>query len=88
MHVCSKKEFFDTFHEKDGGLLFWGNGTPCKIQVLGNVKIKMFDGAVCILGGVAYVPKLRMNLISLIRMDSNGFKYFSGGGVMKITRGG
>ena len=58
MHVCSKKEFFDTFHEKDGGVLFLGDGTPCKIQVFGNLKMKIFDGAIRTLGGVAYVPKL------------------------------
>ncbi|GFZ17639.1 hypothetical protein Acr_26g0009090 [Actinidia rufa] len=40
------------------------------------------------LGGVVYIPKLRRNLISLSRMDSNGCKYFAGGGAMKITRGG
>ncbi|GFS41077.1 pentatricopeptide repeat (PPR-like) superfamily protein [Actinidia rufa] len=88
MHVCSKKEFFDTFQERDGGSLFLGDGTPCKIQGVGNVKIKMFDGAVRTLGGVVYIPKLRRNLISLSRMDSNGCKYFAGGGAMKITRGG
>ncbi|GFY82951.1 hypothetical protein Acr_02g0011910 [Actinidia rufa] len=55
---------------------------------VGNVKIKMFDGAVRTLGGVVYIPKLRRNLISLSRMDSNGCKYFAGGGAMKITRGG
>ncbi|GFY95706.1 filament-like protein [Actinidia rufa] len=87
-HVCSKKEFFDTFQERDGGSLFLGDGTPCKIQGVGNVKIKMFDGAVRTLGGVVYIPKLRRNLISLSRMDSNGCKYFAGGGAMKITRGG
>lgn len=88
MHVCSKKEFFDTFQERDGGSLFLGDGTPCKIQGVGNVKIKMFDGAVRTLGGVVYIPKLRRNLISLSRMDSNGCKYFAGGGAMNITRGG
>ncbi|GFZ04980.1 hypothetical protein Acr_17g0005520 [Actinidia rufa] len=55
---------------------------------VGNVKIKMFDGAVRTLDGVVYIPKLRKNLISLSRMDSNGCKYFAGGGAMKITRGG
>ncbi|KAF7151735.1 hypothetical protein RHSIM_Rhsim02G0135400 [Rhododendron simsii] len=88
MHVCSKKEFFDTFQEKDGGSLFFGNGTPCEIQGFGNVKIKMFDGAVHTLGGVAYVLKLRRNLIPLSRMDSIGCKYFAGGGAMKITHDG
>ncbi|GFY94110.1 hypothetical protein Acr_09g0005560 [Actinidia rufa] len=88
MHVCSKKKFFDTFQERDGGSLFLGDGISCKIQGVRNVKIKMFDGAVHTLGGVVYIPKLRRNLISLSRMDSNGCKYFARGGAMKITRGG
>ncbi|KAF7135154.1 hypothetical protein RHSIM_Rhsim08G0128900 [Rhododendron simsii] len=88
MHVCSKKEFFNTFQEKDGGSLFLGDETPCEIQGFENVKIKIFDGAVRTLGGVVYVPKLRRNLISLSRMDFIGCKYFAGGGAMKITRGG
>ncbi|GFZ09851.1 PAM68-like protein [Actinidia rufa] len=74
--------------ERDGGSLFLGDGTPCKIQGIGNVKIKIFDGAVLTLGGVVYIPKLRRNLISLSRMDSNGCKYFARGGAMKITCGG
>ncbi|GFS32179.1 hypothetical protein Acr_00g0021180 [Actinidia rufa] len=89
MHVCSKKEFFDTFQERDGGSLFLGDGTPCDIQGVGNVNIKIFDGAVRTLGGVTYITKLRRrNLISLSRMDFNGCKYFARGGAMKITRGG
>ncbi|GFY89238.1 hypothetical protein Acr_06g0011780 [Actinidia rufa] len=88
MHVCSKNEFFDTFQERDDGSLLLDDVTPSKIQGVGNVKIKMFDGVVCTLGGVVYIPKLQRNLISLSRMDSNGRKYFVGGGAMKITRSG
>ncbi|KAF7152647.1 hypothetical protein RHSIM_Rhsim01G0101400 [Rhododendron simsii] len=74
----------------DGDLLTVseGNGTPCEIRGFGYVKIKMFDGAVRTLGGVAYVPKLQRNLISLSRMDTIGCKYFAGGRAMKITCGG
>ena len=85
---ASRKIFFDTFQEKDGGSLLLGNETPCKTQGFGNVKIKMFDGAVRTLGGVAYILKLRKNLISLSRMDSIRCKYFAEGGAMKITCGG
>lgn len=49
------------------------------------MKIKMFDGVVRILGGVAYVPKMRTNLISLGWLDSKGCKYLAVGGGMKIT---
>lgn len=39
------------------------------------VKIKMFDRVVRTLGGVAYVPKMRWNLISLGQLDSKGYRY-------------
>ena len=51
------------------------------------VKIKMFDVVVSTLGGVAYVPKLRKNLISLSQLDSKGCKCSIARGAMKITRG-
>ena len=54
---------------------------------LGTVKVKIFDGVVRTLGGVAYVLKLRKNLISLSQLDSKGCKCSIGGGVMKITLG-
>ena len=47
----------------------------------------MFDEVVRTLGGVAYVPKLRKNLISLSQLDSKGCKPSIVGGAMKITRG-
>jgi len=51
------------------------------------VKVKMFDGVVCTLSGVAYVPKLRKNQISLSQLDSKGCKCPIEEGAMKITRG-
>ena len=59
----------------------------CDVMGLGKVNIKMFDGVVRTLDGVAYVPKLRKNRISLSQLDSKGCKCSIAGGAMKITRG-
>lgn len=40
------------------------------------------------LGDVAYVPKMRRNLISLSQYDSEGYAFSAVGGVLKITHGG
>jgi len=63
------------------------DGSKCDVMGLGTVKVKMFDGVVCTSGGVAYVPKLRKNLISMSQLDSKGCKCSIAGGAMKITRG-
>ena len=51
------------------------------------MKIKIFRGAVRILGGVTFVPKLHENLISLSQVDFKGCTSFVAGGVLEITRG-
>ena len=86
-HICSVRELFDTFQESKGGSFSLPDGSKCDVEGVGTVKIKMFDGSVRTLGGVAYVPKLRRNLISLSQLDSKGCRCFVAGGAMKITRG-
>ena len=44
------------------------NGSLCNIIGFGTVKIKMFNGVVCDLGGVACVPNLHRNLISISQL--------------------
>ncbi|GFZ05243.1 zinc-dependent activator protein-1 [Actinidia rufa] len=85
--VVDDGDLLIVFEGKDGGSLFLGDGTPCKIRGFENVKLKMFDRAVHALGGVAYILKLRKNLIALSRIDSIRCKYFAGCGAMKITLG-
>ena len=85
MHVCSRRDYFETFQESKGGSLFMANGVPCKIDGVGMVKIMMHDGVVRHLDDVAYVPKIRRNLISIGRMDSMGCKCSFADGAMEIT---
>ena len=47
----------------------------------------MFDGTNKILTDVRHVPELRKNLISLGLLDTNGYKTFIQGGVMKVYKG-
>ena len=47
----------------------------------------MYDGIVRTLSNVGHIPKLKKNLISLGKLDSNGCNYKAGGGVMRISKG-
>nr|XP_043613173.1 uncharacterized protein LOC122585134 [Erigeron canadensis] len=72
---------------KKAGVLTLGDGSTCNVKGIGTVKIKMFNGAIYTLVGVAYVPKMCKNLVSLSLLDSQGYGYSARGGVLKITRG-
>lgn len=86
-HICSRKEYFEKFQESKGGSFSLPDGSKVDVMGVGTVKIKMFNGVEHTLGGVAYVPKLQRNLISLSRLDSKGYLVLIAGGVMKITHG-
>ncbi|WRX12958.1 hypothetical protein QQP08_005445 [Theobroma cacao] len=69
------KDCFDLLQEGVAGNLTLGNKSIVKVMGIGVLKIKMFDGVVRSLGGVAYVPKMRKNLISLSLLDFKGYGY-------------
>ena len=87
-HICFKKEYFDSFKEHADSSLTLSNGNKCTVDGVGTVKIKIFDGVERTLGGVAYVPKLRKNIISISQLGSKDCRVSVEGGAMKITRGG
>ena len=64
-----------------------GNNASYEVTGIGTVHIKMFDRVVLTLGDVKHVPDLKTNLISLITLDTKGYKYTSEGEVLKISKG-
>jgi hypothetical protein len=64
-HMCSHRNWFISYEYVDGGVVFMGNGIPCKIVGVGSIRIRMFDGIARELTNVRYVPELKSNLISL-----------------------
>ncbi|WRX21020.1 zinc finger protein [Theobroma cacao] len=86
-HICYQIDYFDLLQERVAGNLTLGNKSIVKVMGLGVVKIKMFDEIMRFLGGVAYVSKMRKNLISLSLLDSKGYGYSACDGVVKVTQG-
>jgi hypothetical protein len=64
-HMCSHRNWFISYQSVDEGVVFMGNGIPCKTVGVGSIRIRMFDGIVRELTDVRYVPELKSNLISL-----------------------
>ena len=64
-----------------------GNNVVCKIVGISAVRIRMHDGTIKTLKNVRHIPDLKRNLISLGTLDSLGYKYFGGGGVIQVSEG-
>jgi hypothetical protein len=86
-HMCSHRNWFISYQSVDEGVVFMGNGFPCKTVGVGSIRIRMFDGIVRELMDVRYVPELKLNLISLGVLDSGGYKYAGQGGALKVSKG-
>ena len=64
-----------------------GDNSPCAVVGMGTVQIKMFDGIVRTLIEVRHVPFMSRKLISLSILDTKGYKYCNGDGIIKVTKG-
>ena len=57
--MCSHRNWLFSYQSLDEGIVFMGNGIPCKIVGVGSIRIRMFDGIVRELTDVRYVPNLK-----------------------------
>ena len=74
-HMCPIREWFFEFQEVDGGVVYMGNGHPCKTTGIDSIKLHKHDGT----------TKLKKNLISLGALESKGLVVMMRDGVLKET---
>ncbi|GJW76791.1 retrovirus-related pol polyprotein from transposon TNT 1-94 [Tanacetum coccineum] len=86
-NISPNRDWFVTYEEFNGGHVFMGNDSPCKVVGIGTIRINMHDGVVRTLTDVRHVPDLKKNLISLGMLDSKGFKYTNENGVLRVSKG-
>ena len=43
-HMTPNKPWFEKFTELQGGSVLLGNNKPCKIQGIGSIRLKLYDG--------------------------------------------
>jgi transposase InsO family protein len=85
--VTPHKNWFDTYRSINCGSVRMGNDATCTIIGMGTIKIKMSDDVMRTLEEVRHIPDMRKNLISLGTLDSKGYSYKSGNGIMKVSKG-
>ena len=86
-HVCPKRDWFSTFEKLYGCFVIMGDDHPCRMEGLGTVLFKMFDGMVRELIDVRYVPQLKRNFISIGALEALDHGVSIREGVLKMTRG-
>lgn len=86
-HMTPHRDWFESYDKVSTGSVRMGNDMPCNVVGIGSIVIRMHDGTVRTLTDVRHVPDLRKNLISLGVLDSKGFKYNGGHGVIKVMKG-
>ena len=72
--MCPHRDWFTTFDSTTaaGSVLGFDN-SPCKIEGIGSIRIKIFDGIIRTLTDVRYIPKMKRNLISVSALDAKGY---------------
>ncbi|KAA8515033.1 hypothetical protein F0562_018180 [Nyssa sinensis] len=86
-HATYNKEFFTSYKAGDFGTVKMGNTSHSKIVGIGDVCIRTSVGCMMTLRDVRHVPNLRLNLISGITLDREGYMNYFGNGVWKLTKG-
>ena len=61
------------------------NGVEAKVKAIGDLSLELFDGFLLKLSDVLFVPSLRRNLISVSRLDDDGYDCHFDNGKCRIV---
>ncbi|KAG9446257.1 hypothetical protein H6P81_012385 [Aristolochia fimbriata] len=86
-HCTSHKEWFCGYIKGEFGHVIVGNGQKCKIEGRCIIHLKTNDGGKLILKEVRHLPDLQKNLISVNKLDQEGYKITFENNSWKVSRG-
>ena len=64
-----------------------GNKSISQIVGINNIYVQTKVSCIITLKNVRHVPDLRLNLLSTSTLDKEGYEYFMGKGIWKLTKG-
>ncbi|KAK8921663.1 hypothetical protein KSP39_PZI019972 [Platanthera zijinensis] len=85
-HCTPHRDYFYTYSAGDHGVIRMANSGESLIVGSGDVHLETELGKI-VLKGVRHIPDLRMNLISVGRLDDGGFTSIEGGGTWRLMKG-
>ena len=83
-HMTGRREFFSNLDESTTGPVKFGDNSRIQIKGKGEIKVSQRDGSILCLGNVLFVPKLEANILSLGRLDEEGYRMIMGEGKLTI----
>ena len=83
-HMTSKRSFFYSLDETLQGSIKFGDESSVRYEGKGSILLNYLDGEEITIEGVLYVPSLRVNILSLGKLDEDGFISTLGGGILSI----
>ena len=82
--MTSKRSFFYSLDETQQGSIKFGDESSVRYEGKGSILLNYLDGEDITIEGVLYVPSLRVNILSLGKLDEDGFISTLGGGILSI----
>ncbi|CAA3009529.1 Retrovirus-related Pol poly from transposon TNT 1-94 [Olea europaea subsp. europaea] len=85
--MCPDRSWFYNYKETEPRKVYMGDNNSQNMVGVGDIAIRMYDGAITQLRNVRYVPNLKRNLISLGSHKDEGYTFKSGNKILKIMKG-
>ena len=83
-HMSGCREFFNNLDETTTGFVKFGDNSRIQIKGKGEIEVNQKDGSTLRLCHVLFVPKLEANILSLGRLDEEGYRMIVGEGKLTI----
>ena len=83
-HMTGRREFFSNLDESTTGSVKFGDNSRIQIRGKGGIEVNQRDGSILCLRNVLFVPKLEANILSLGRLDEEGYRMIMGEGKLTI----
>ena len=83
-HMTGMKSFFNSINENIMGVIRFGDESSVAYEGKGSISVCDSDGKELNLDGVLFVPTLRVNILSIGKLDDDGFTSTLGGGYLSI----
>jgi hypothetical protein len=86
-HITPHRDFFSSYTNGNFGWVRMENEAKCEIVGMGDIQLETSIGCKLLLKDVRYVPEMRFSLISIGKLDDEGYHNYLGGGHWKLCKG-
>ncbi|KAL6318079.1 hypothetical protein AAG906_035224 [Vitis piasezkii] len=86
-HITAHRNFFSSYTNGSFGWVRMGNEAKCEIVGMEDVELETSIGCKLVLKDVKHVPEMRFSLISVGKLDNEGYHSHLGKGKWKLSKG-